>query len=494
MRIILLYIIIMLQILFSLKASGQVDNDPPVTPVLKLVTVDYLTGNIEIYWSPSPSPDVSGYVVYLYKDNAGYPLDTLYDPSATSYLRTGSGSAYYSESFVVAALDTAGNISPLSNILSSVFCATRIDTCKKEIQLDWNFYAGNVTEYRILASKNGGSFTETDTVDALTSSYKLTDFETDVQYCFVVRAILKGDSLSHSNNSCLLTKMQHPPDWINADYATINDDKSVALSFTIDPSSEIKSFNLERKTGSAGTFQKIAQFTYSSGLLTFIDSDADITKVNYYRLSAINNCGVPITFSNIASNIVLLLNRNGNEDKIDLTWNSYREWMGNVGEYKLNVNTGNGWEEFSSLLSGDTTLTINYSDLMYQVTGKEVCFMIKAAEASNPYGVMGESYSSQICIPVTENIIVPNIFTPDNNTINDYFKPVLSFTPLAYRLIITDIQRKKVFETNNYLEEWNGTKKGNPLPQGVYLWYLKVSTPSGMSIEKTGTVTIIFNP
>jgi gliding motility-associated-like protein len=120
--------------------------------------------------------------------------------------------------------------------------------------------------------------------------------------------------------------------------------------------------------------------------------------------------------------------------------------------------------------------------------------MIKAVEASNPYGVNGASYSSRICTPVTENIIVPNVFTPDNNSVNDYFKPVLSFTPLAYKLIITDLQRKTVFETNDYLEEWNGTKNGSTLPRGVYLWFLKVSAPSGRNIEKTGTVTIIFNP
>ncbi len=494
MRIKPLHIIVALQILFSLQINGQVDNEPPVTPVLKLVSVNYLTGNIEISWASSPSPDVAAYVVYLYKNNAGFALDTLHNPSATSYLRTGSGSAYYSESFVVAALDTAGNISPLSNILSTIFCTTEVDTCKKEIQITWNLYINNVTKYLILASRNAEPFSKIDSVDAPNNSYKLTDFETDSQYCFVVRAILKGDSLSNSNKSCLVTKMQHPPQWINADYATVDQNNSIALSFTIDPSTEIKSFNLERKTGSTGSFQKIAQLNYSSGPLTYIDNDADITSVNYYRLVAINNCGVPIIFSNIASNIVLALNRNGNENNIYLSWNSYKEWVGIADGYKLNINTGNGWEENSSLLPGDTTIIKLYSDLMYQVTGKEVCFMIKAVEVSNPYGVNGESYSPRICTPVTENIIVPNVFTPDNNSINDYFKPVLSFTPLAYKLIITDLHRETVFETNDYLEEWNGTKNGNVLPQGVYLWFLKVSTPSGRSIEKTGTVTIIFNP
>jgi hypothetical protein len=115
MRKLLFCIGFILQILFAFKVTAQTDTDPPAAPVLKLVYVDPSTGNVRLSWSASPSPDVSGYVVYLFQNHEGYALDTIYDPGATIYVRSGSGSAYFSESFVVAALDTAGNISPLSN-------------------------------------------------------------------------------------------------------------------------------------------------------------------------------------------------------------------------------------------------------------------------------------------------------------------------------------------------------------------------------------------
>ncbi len=145
------------------RLQAQADLDPPVAPVLELVSVDHLTGNVEISWSRSPSPDVSGYVVYLYKNNEGYELDTIYNPAATSYLRTGSGSGYYSESFVVAALDTAENISPLSNMLSTVYASVQIDTCNKRVEVSWNSYSSvpkEVTEYWIYYSVNAGSFAD----------------------------------------------------------------------------------------------------------------------------------------------------------------------------------------------------------------------------------------------------------------------------------------------------------------------------------------------
>ena len=65
--------------------------------------------------------------------------------------------------------------------------------------------------------------------------------------------------------------------------------------------------------------------------------------INYYRLSAVNSCNLPVTVSNVASNIVLSLERSG--DNINLSWNPYRKWLGTISSYRLFINTGNGFEE-----------------------------------------------------------------------------------------------------------------------------------------------------
>ncbi|HKK43200.1 MAG TPA: gliding motility-associated C-terminal domain-containing protein, partial [Bacteroidales bacterium] len=109
----------------------------------------------------------------------------------------------------------------------------------------------------------------------------------------------------------------------------------------------------------------------------------------------------------------------------------------------------------------------------------------------NPYGANGESRSSVVCSEPVETVTVPNLFTPDNDLLNDRFKPVLSFTPVDYHLVINDRYGRTVFESRSYPEEWDGTSKGSPEPQGVYLWYLELTTPSGNRIKKTGTVTVI---
>jgi gliding motility-associated-like protein len=295
--------------------------------------------------------------------------------------------------------------------------------------------------------------------------------------------------MSTSNNSCILTNMQRPPGWINADYATVISDKEISLSFTIDPSSEITHFLLEKKDLLTGTFKEISKPESVNQRVLYSDKQADIKKVNYYRLSAINSCSKSVITSNLASNLLINLERD--ENRITLFWDAYNLWQGVVSSYTLFMNKGNGFEVKAVLPPSDTLFTIDYSSVMYDLSGSEVCFLLSATETNNPHGITGFTSSSEACTFTIENITVPNVFTPDNDLVNDYFKPVLSFTPRDYHLIISNITGIILFETNDFKQEWDGSFKGNIQPEGVYLWYLKVTTPAGTGISQKGTVTII---
>ena len=488
------YITLLFTLFISLNTNGQEDKDPPVAPTLTLVSVNQATGNVEISWSVSPSPDVSGYVIYLYQNGEGYELDTIFNPAATNYVRTGSGSGYYSESFVVSALDTAGNISPLSNMLSTIYTSVQVDTCNKKMEINWTRYLSmpeEVSEYLVHYSVNGGSFSDPVKTGPGVSSLEIEDFIVDAQYCFFIEASLSGGFRSGSNKACVATIMERPPDWINADYASVTPGNEIMLSYTLDPLAETGHYILEKRTGQESQYSQIFDFANMSNRILFVDSQADVTVVNYYRLKAINNCNKAVSWSNISSNVVLSAEQN--EEDIELSWNPYRSWKGILDSNLVYIKTGNELEMRFSLTPADSSLTVPYSDLMYEASLNEICFMIRMVEAFNPYSVSGASRSQIACIPVIEKITVPNVFTPDYNSVNDLFRPVLSFSPLSYKLVITDKKRKTLFETTDYFEPWDGKRGGVPQPEGVYLWFLQAKTPSGREIMKTGTVTIIHN-
>ncbi|NLN30218.1 MAG: hypothetical protein GX158_03110, partial [Bacteroidales bacterium] len=208
-------------------------------------------------------------------------------------------------------------------------------------------------------------------------------------------------------------------------------------------------------------------------------------------LAAVNNCGVPVKYSNIASNIVL--RGEYSENIIDLSWNSYREWSVITDSYILYADTGEGYRQLAVTSSADTLWSVSYSDIMYEVSGKELCFMVTAFEAFNPHGLSGESSSFPFCFSLPENIAVPNMFIPSGSNvkeINRYFRPVMSFTPSEYHLVVTDLRRRIVFESRDFHEKWDGRLNGSLLPEGAYLWILRIKTPSGRAVSKSGTVTL----
>jgi gliding motility-associated-like protein len=488
-------IILVFIFLFPAVVHSQVTCTPPLPPVLNLVSVQPTTGYSEFNWTLSPSTNIAAYLIYSYHNESGIPrgdiIDTIWDPAATTYLFRSTLPNYYSISFVIAAFRAPNCTSPFSNVINTLFTKTTIDTCNKKITINWNSYPSvpkKVVDYSILVSVNSGGMTEAGKVGSDKNTFTLDEFVNDADYCFVVRANLEDGTISTSNKSCLSTKMQRPPDWINADYATV-DDNSINISFSVDPLSMITSYRLERKTEIENDFSLLTLIQSKDKKILYTDKSADPLKKNYYRLLAVNNCGNPVVSSNISCNLVVRLETDGNT--IKLSWDKYKFWSGTVAGYKVLMNTGNGFHEESSLSSSDSLITLNYSTVMYDITGNNLCFYVNASESANPHGINGESNSEITCMDIIENVIVPNGFTPNNDLINDYFRPVLSFTPLQYHLIITSRSNEILFESLDYQAQWDGKHSGEALPQGVYLWYLKIKTASGKQISKSGTVTII---
>jgi gliding motility-associated-like protein len=494
------HVIIMFLACCSSELEAQVNCTVPLPPVLTSVSVQPETDKTEFTWLPSESSDVAAYILYTFKNGDGQAIDTVWDPSATSHVISNNAPKYGSVSYVVAAHRLSlvpgmpGCTSPLSNAISTIFCEASIDTCNRKLHISWNSYTPVpkiVTGYIVMLSVNNGEFSTAASEGADILSFTLDDFITGALYCFYIRAELEDGTHSSSNQACVLTDMQKPPEWINADYATVTEN-GIALAFTVDPESQITDFLLERKTGQDDEFAVVSQLQSVGNKVVYTDNEADINNVNYYRLSAVNNCQIPVTFSNIASNIVLSLNPEGNY--INLSWNPYRYWLGQVSGYRIYVDSGSGYVNLAAADPEDSVLAVDYRDIMYSVTGKEICFYVSASESLNPYGIAGESNSSVKCTPPAEIITVPNIFTPNNDLVNDLFRPVLSFIPTEYHLVISENHGKVLFESRDHNEAWDGSSGGKAQPDGVYLWFLKITTPSGKSLSRSGTVTIIHNP
>lgn len=88
------------------------------------------------------------------------------------------------------------------------------------------------------------------------------------------------------------------------------------------------------------------------------------------------------------------------------------------------------------------------------------------------------------------NIYFPNAFTPNGDGYNDKFHILSNGNFQIHTFIVMDRRGKKVFETQNPTDGWDGSFNGMPLDLGTYFYYVKYIC-NGNIIEKKGDFLLI---
>jgi gliding motility-associated-like protein len=466
--------------------AGQ-DETQPLSPVLEMVTVDPVTGFAVIRWLPSPSTDVGSYVVYTYSGGTATAVDTVRSPYITTYTHTASVARYRSVAYVVAAVDSSLNISPLSNSLSTVWLSAEEDICTGTITVTWTPYVNQnypATGYVVnIFTGTGSSPTEVMmTPDKM--SYTLTGYEPDTEYCFYVTAIADDDQLASSCSDCLTTGSEVPPAWLEIEAITVG---RTGLRFyaAYDPATSMDNFRLYRYNSAITAWEEAASSAGVAGELSFDLFPADTTTANLYRTGAINSCGLAATFSEPARNIVLAVSLTGT--RIDLRWNRPSK----TGSELFTVwrDIGDGPVDIASSLA-DTLWSEDYEGFASYVTAPAVVYRVTAEVQPSPEG-MPAHLSSAAIIEAIEKIYMPNAFTPAIPGENALFRPEFTFMPVNYEFRIWSRNGVLLFRTDNPSEGWDGKHNSTPMPPGVYLWSLNLTTPAGRIENRNGTVTIL---
>ncbi len=93
-------------------------------------------------------------------------------------------------------------------------------------------------------------------------------------------------------------------------------------------------------------------------------------------------------------------------------------------------------------------------------------------------------------IEITDEIVVPNVITPNGDGINDLFT-ISTHGLKSYELTIWNRWGTKVFTSSSALNHWDGKVNGNPVPNGTYFYILHV-TRATKELEFHGNVSV-FN-
>jgi gliding motility-associated-like protein len=89
------------------------------------------------------------------------------------------------------------------------------------------------------------------------------------------------------------------------------------------------------------------------------------------------------------------------------------------------------------------------------------------------------------------NIMLPDAFTPNGDSRNDFFGPISKADQQLAEFRIVNRWGQVVFQTADFHEKWDGTYKGIPQEIGTYYYYLRYRCGNGEDFEKKGEITLI---
>lgn len=471
---------------------------PPFIPSMNNVSVDTISSNATISWTPSTSPDVVCYIIMQDIGGSWQPIDTVWGVAASN-TTTQVNAELTSQTFRVLAADSCWNLSAMNDPHRTIFLDPKLDPCEATIQLDWNSYSNwpGTVNYSVYRSENGGApILLTTTTDSTYLDASLTQFNSYRYYIVAKDASLpsvKGTSIS--NDSSLYADIPRKPEYCYIISASVTGPNEVRLKVHIDVAADVREYRVTRAEKYSGPYLHIGTIPYSATTpITFTDNTAMTgLKSYYYRIVVIDTCGIEAKTSDIGKTIFVSVSRNDDVSNT-VRWSEYEIWLGGVGSYNLYRSIdGDIPTLLATIAPGNTEYLDNVVQYVYSSEG-QFCYYIEALEGGgNIYGYRDTALSNYACTAQKPLVFIPNAINPSSKSIdNAEFNPSKYFVDAeTYSMSIYNRFGEQVFATNNTQQGWDGTYKGEPVPGGVYVYLLKVKATDGSNIERKGTLTLM---
>ncbi|MBL7952871.1 MAG: gliding motility-associated C-terminal domain-containing protein [Flavobacteriales bacterium] len=95
----------------------------------------------------------------------------------------------------------------------------------------------------------------------------------------------------------------------------------------------------------------------------------------------------------------------------------------------------------------------------------------------------------------TTLLTMPNVFTPDGDGRNDFFRPIVIGEPSTFSMEIRNRWGQEVYRSASVGNGWDGRTQGTPVPNGTYFWVVNYGDvqEDGRTIarELSGHVTLL---
>lgn len=474
--------------------SDTLDNQIPIADDIQNVTV--VPGGVEINWYPSPSPEVTAYVVSR-NTTLGTTDLAVVSGGLTTYLDTTADPQNMSETYFVVAVDPCDNKSLVVNPHSTIFLTvTPPDACQSGVVLNWNAYENwqeGVDHYDIFVSVNGDTENLVGEATATANTFTYMEANDGENLCFRIEAVENiSEVRSSSSTACTDVNIFQPIRNIELLGASVNPDGSVDLEWFWDETALVATADvLNYRVGDDVILSEALPLSVplsQSNTLTNMSVNAQ-TAAYVFNIEAVDDCDNQVN-SNDSQSPFLSGTPQGETSNL-LTWDAYTHDLATAISYELVNVTAMGENVIFTSGAFDTKFTDEL--ILGGADPAENCYYLRVlVEYTLADGQVLNRVlrSNTVCIVPAPQVYVPNVFAP--NSVNNKFRPFLSFNaPSESSMDVFDRWGAHVFSTKDISAGWNGKRNNELMPQGVYLYIIEIQPEGGDAIKLTGDVMLL---
>ena len=359
---------------------------------------------------------------------------------------------------------------------SNTICSSRasIDVADDEITIDWNTSNAGVNSFTITRDPGSATsvsnaqpytFVDSDIVCGTTYSYRVIN-----EYGSGIRSISKvltGTAISN--------RVPSPIDNIT----TVVDGNSVDLTWLQDPGFTADEYRIFRIANNKASLEGTTATT------SFTAENWDIESEICYRIDYDDVCGNKSPSGSNVCPIVLNASVQKN-NAVSLSWTAYNGWAGGVNHYVVEKYNASG-QLIQSVDVGSATAYVDSNT----ADDEQVASYRILAVASNQSELPDPSVSNLEQTIRNPNLSHPTAFIPQADIpANRTFRVFGSFIN-TYQLKIFNRWGELIFESTDPERGWDGTYRGQQMPEGTYVFQTRVTDYAGRSFDYAGTFVLL---
>jgi gliding motility-associated-like protein len=436
-------------------------------------------------------------------------VDTVIGREKTEYIDSSfqASSGVYT-GHMVGSLSACGEkgLSPPIFRHRPVFLSLVSNPCEDEVELSWTKYQGwgpndEVKAYEVFVTKNNGPEELVGTNDSSSRTFRYKDFLFGDTLCIRIKAYHLTDMGIHSfsNQLCFVSSKSQVPTVLQAMSASYIDNYKTKVRWYCSPDAIPKSFDLlvidPRSNGVIRTLEKVNYVKDGIGYYSFLDSFGESKKSVAYRVRYEDLCNNKSEGGQVITNYTTINQIGLYKNEIKWPRSYFHDTvLYSKLKYELYFSTsGGGFTKIAEPTIADARFEHNVEDY-YQTEGK-FCYKLIVSYKFDTMKPINDSLlamaSPTQCIDMRTVLWMPNAFKI--NGVTPVFKPKMYFfNSNVFSMKIFNRWGRQIFETNDPGQGWNGTMDNGQLAsEDSYVYLVSYVGNDGVSVEKTGTFTLI---